>query len=83
MKRLLTTAAVLLTAISVMADDKTVSSPDGRLQVTVSTDDGRAYYTVSYDQSPVMTRSRLGLVASHADFSEKLTLTGEIGRAHV
>lgn len=76
MKRLLTTAAVLLTAISVMADDKTVSSPDGRLQVTVSTDDGRAYYTVSYDQSPVMTRSRLGLVASHADFSEKLTLTG-------
>ena len=76
MKKLVIVTAMLLTAIGTMtAETKTVSSPDGRLVVTVSNENGRAYYSVSYDDETVLDRSRLGLVANYADFSERLTLT--------
>ena len=76
MKRLVIMAAVLLGAISTMAETKTVSSPDGRLQVTISNNDGKAYYAVTYDGRTVMEPSRLGLEADYGDFTQGLTMTG-------
>ena len=47
----------LFATLATYADDKTVSSPDGRLQVTISCQDGRACYSVSYDGNRTLMRS--------------------------
>ena len=33
-----------------------------------------SYYTVDYDGNPMLTRSSLGLKASHADFTKNIAL---------
>ncbi len=76
MKKKLLTAALLLNAITVMAETKTVSSPDGRLQVTINDEGGRATYAVSYDGSTVLMPSLLGFEADFSNFTEGLTITG-------
>ena len=67
--------AFLLCSVAVMANDQTVSSPDGRLVVTISDNGGRATYTVKYDGQTVLQPSCLGLVADYADFTHGLTIT--------
>ena len=74
MRKLLTMAAMLLTAVAATAEEKSVSSPDGRLQVTISNDGGQATYGVKYDGQTVLQPSRLGLVTDYADFSRNLTM---------
>mgnify|MGYP005895179797 FL=1 len=56
------------------ATDYKITSPDGRLVVTVSDEGRKAYYTVDYDGNPMLTRSSLGLKASHADFTKNIAL---------
>lgn len=75
MKRLIAFAAVLLTAANMMAETKTVSSPDGRLVVTIEDNNGQATYSVTYDNSQVLQPSRLGLETNYADFTQGLTIT--------
>ncbi len=64
----------LFATLATYADDKTVSSPDGRLQVTISCQDGRACYSVSYDGTVVLKPSALGLVTNLGDFTQGLTM---------
>ena len=46
-KKLLTLTAMLLTVHALMAETKTVGSPDGQLQVTITDDGGRAAYSIA------------------------------------
>ena len=64
----------LFVSVTALAEDKTVTSPDGRLQVTVSSNDGRVKYRVDYDGAPVVLPSSLGLKTNVGDFTEGLTL---------
>ena len=74
MKRLMTFAAVLLTAVTMMAKTETVPSSNNRLELTFSDDGGVATYSVSYDGVPVLTASRLGFEADFGDFTKGLTM---------
>ena len=64
----------LLTSMVAWADNKTVSSPDGRLQVTISCQDGHAAYSVSYDGREVVRPSALGLKTNLGDFTHGLSM---------
>ena len=64
----------LFVSVTALAEDNTVTSPDGRLQVTVSSNDGRVKYRVDYDGAPVVLPSSLGLKTNVGDFTEGLTL---------
>ena len=55
MRKLFLSLAVLV-SVCLWADEKTVSSPDGRLVVTVSCNDGNAMYAVSYDGKQLLKR---------------------------
>ena len=74
MKRLMTFAAVLLTAVTMMARTETVPSSNNRLELTFSDEGGVATYSVSYDGVPVLTSSRLGFEADFGDFTKGLTM---------
>ncbi len=74
MKRLMTFAAVLLTAVTMTARTETVPSSNNRLELTFSDDGGVATYSVSYDGVPVLTSSRLGFEADFGDFTKGLTM---------
>ena len=68
----------LFATLAAFADDKTVSSPDGRLKVTIACQDGRATYSVSYDGVEVLKPSRLGLRTNLGDFTQKLTMLDKV-----
>ena len=74
MIKVLFTGLMALSALSVAADTKTVTSPDGKVAVSVSAENGQAFYTVDYDGKPMLTRSALGLNTSYGDFTKELTL---------
>ena len=73
MKKIVLLLALFAT-LATYANDKTVSSPDGRLQVTIACNDGRATYSVSYDGTEVVKPSALGLVTNLGDFTRGLTM---------
>ena len=64
----------MLGAVAVTAAPKTVSSPDGKLQVTIDDNGGVATYAISYDGQPVLLPSRLGFAADYGDFTQGLTM---------
>jgi hypothetical protein len=74
MKRLFTMAAVLLTAVTMMAKTETVPAPGNRLYLTFSDEGGVATYSVTYDDVDVLTASRLGFEADFGDFTKGLTM---------
>ena len=76
MKKLFLSLA-LLASVSAFADDKVVSSPDGRLVVTVSCEDGQASYAVKYDGKDVIKPSALGLKTNVGDFTKGLKMVPE------
>ena len=74
MKRLFLSAATLLAAVTIMAETRTISSPDNRLVITLSDNGGLATYSVAYDGVQVMTPSRLGFDADFSDFTKGLKM---------
>ena len=74
MKKMMMMAAMLLTVLSAMALEGTMSSPDGRLEVTINDKGGVATYSVSYDGVQVLLPSRLGFEADFGDFTKGLTM---------
>ena len=74
MKRLFAFAAVLLTAVTMMAKTETVTAPGNRLELTFSDEGGVATYSVSYDGVEVLAPSRLGFEADFGDFTKGLTM---------
>ena len=74
MQKSITTSLLLLAALCAQANNYTVKSPDGKLQVNVECEGGKVFYTVDYDGKQMLTRSALGLVANYGDFSKNLTM---------
>ena len=73
MRKLLFSLAFMM-SVTMMADDKVVSSPDGRLVVTISCDEGKASYGVKYDGMEVLKASSLGLKTNVGDFTKGLKM---------
>jgi alpha-glucosidase len=53
-------SVAISSTITLHANDKTLTSPDGKLTVTIS-DEGGLHYHVAVDSKPVLADSRLGL----------------------
>ena len=73
----MTFAALLLTAVTLMAETRTMPSVGNRTELTISDDGGLATYSVTYEGVPVMIPSRLGFEADYGDFTKGLKM-GEI-----
>ena len=66
--------AMLLGSSVASAENKQITSPDGKLVVTVSDVDGRPSYSVSYDNVLFLKPSPLGMIANIGDFSSGMSL---------
>ena len=66
--------AMLLGSSVASAENKQITSPDGKLVVTVADMDGRPSYSVSYDNVLFLQPSPLGMVANIGDFSSGMSL---------
>ncbi|MBQ9230913.1 MAG: glycoside hydrolase family 97 catalytic domain-containing protein [Prevotella sp.] len=64
----------LLCPLLVMAAQREVTSPDGRLAVKVSVEDGITTYAVTYDSIEMIQPSRLGLKTNIGDFTQGLAV---------
>lgn len=73
MRTLLLWLCAIITPLLAKAEEKTITSPNGRLSVTVAVEEGNAFYTVSYDGQQVIGRSSLGVQANIGDFTHNLT----------
>ena len=66
--------AMLLGSTVASAENKQITSPDGKLVVTVADMDGRPSYSVSYDNVLFLKPSPLGMIANIGDFSSGMSL---------
>ena len=66
--------AMLLGSIVASAENKQITSPDGKMVVTVADMDGRPSYSVSYDNVLFLKPSPLGMIANIGDFSSGMSL---------
>lgn len=66
--------AMLLGSSIASAENKQITSPDGKLVVTVADMDGRPSYSVSYDNVLFLKPSPLGMIANIGDFSSGMSL---------
>ena len=71
MKRLMVAAlAAMLTATSSLADNRDITSPDGRVVLTFDNDYGVAFYSVMVDGQYLIHPSRLGIKTANWSYSE-------------
>lgn len=77
MKRIVLFAFSLLVSMNLFAEGRSLSSPDGRIEVTVSDTGGIPKYSVIYDGIPFILSSPLGLATSIGDFTEGMILLPE------
>lgn len=75
MKHTLLMACAMLLATPLLAAQKVLNSPDGKLVVSVADDNGLATYSVSYDGRVMLKPSALGLKADYADFTKGLRMS--------
>ena len=68
-------ALLLMAPMAAFAREATVTSPDGKLQVTINDNDGRATYAVTLDGRPMLLPSALGFKADFGDFTQGLKIT--------
>ena len=66
--------AMLLGSSVASAENKQITSPDGKLVVTVADMDGRPSYSVSYDNVLFLKPSPLRMIANIGDFSSGMSL---------
>lgn len=66
--------AMLLGSSVASAENKQITSPDGKQVVTVADMDGRPSYSVSYDNVLFLKPSPLGMIANIGDFSSGMSL---------
>lgn len=66
--------AMLLGSSVASAENKQITSLDGKLVVTVADMDGRPSYSVSYDNVLFLKPSPLGMIANIGDFSSGMSL---------
>lgn len=83
MNKIFISMALLMLSSGAMAQDATVSSPDGKLKLDFNLKGGKPTYCVTYDNQQMLDDSPLGFVASLGDFSKDLTLEGEPKTTHL
>ena len=66
--------ALLLTLTGAWANDKTITSPDGKLTVNVKDSAGLLTYTANYDGQQILKPSRLGFKSSFGDLTNGLSI---------
>lgn len=78
MKTALPLLFAFFTANTLMAQEATVSGPDGKLKVSINCKPGNtATYSVTYNGKQMLEDSRLGFKADVGDFSTGLNLKGQ------
>ncbi len=60
------------------AEDKKITSPDGKLVVTVFIENGSPFYSVSLNNKQFLEKSPLGVNTNIGDFSSELTLNDTV-----
>ena len=73
MKHFLVIAALLICG-AIKAEEKQITSPDGKILVTISDKNGQHSYSISYNGTPFIHSSPLGLVTNVGDFSRDMSL---------
>ena len=73
MKHFLVLAALLICG-AIKAEEKQITSPDGKILVTISDKNGQPSYSISYNGTPFIHSSPLGLVTNVGDFSRDMSL---------
>ena len=66
--------AALLICGAIKAEEKQITSPDGKILVTISDKNGQPSYSISYNGTPFIHSSPLGLVTNVGDFSRDMSL---------
>ena len=64
----------MLTLTGAWANDKTITSPDGKLTVNVKDSAGLLTYTANYDGQQILKPSRLGFKSSFGDLTNGLSI---------
>ena len=75
--------AMLLGSSVASAENKQMTSPDGKLVVTVADMDGRPSYSVSYDNVLFLKPSPLGMIANIGDFSSGMSLEKNVSTNNI
>lgn len=74
MKKIYLLLLLLSITCWVNAQNKTISSPDGKLQVSIALNEGKVFYSVNYQGKNLMSLSPLGLNTNVGDFTSGLVL---------
>ncbi len=73
-RRAILMALAMVVAGCAVAEEKTLTSPDGRMTVTVSDEGGKPTYTVSRSGATFLEKSPLGVKLNFIDMTEGLTM---------
>ena len=68
-----------LLCLTIGTKAQTISSPDGKIQVTLDLQDGKPCYSVNYEGRAMLNRSALGVVTNIGDYTQGLTLKEGFG----
>ena len=63
-----------LVCLTMGAKAQTISSPNGKIQVSLDLQDGKPSYSVNYEGQTMLNRSALGVVTNIGDYTQGLTL---------
>ena len=77
MKRIILAAACVLAAFQSFAEERSFTSPDGKIQVIVNDNAGKPTYSVNYDGVQFILPSPLGLNTSMGEYVSGMTLLPE------
>ena len=77
MKRIILAAACVLAAFQGFAEERSFTSPDGKIQVIVNDNSGKPTYSVNYDGVQFILPSPLGLNTSMGEYVSGMTLLPE------
>ena len=68
-----------LLCLTIGTKAQTISSPDGKIQVTLDLQDGKPCYSVNYEGQAMLNRSALGVVTNIGNYTQGLTLKEGFG----
>ena len=68
-----------LLCLTIGTKAQTISSPDGKIQVSLDLQNGKPCYSVNYEGQAMLNRSALGVVTNIGDYTQGLTLKEGFG----
>ena len=77
MKRMISAAACILVALQGFAEERSFTSPDGKIQVVVNDNAGKPTYSVNYEGVAFILPSPLGLNTNIGEYVSEMTLLPE------